>query len=59
MAAAAILDFEISLRCQVFCLRNLWRHLLAKFGLNRTIGNEMAPYYVKSKMAAAAILDFD
>ena len=45
--------------CQnVFCLSHPWRHLCAQFGWNRKIGNEMAYYYRKIKVAAAAILDF-
>ena len=39
-------------------MRHLKMHPPAKFDENQTIDNEMAAYFVKFKMAAAAIMDF-
>lgn len=57
--AAAILNYEMYFRFQACDLGHLQLHLCAKFGENWIIGDKLAAYYVKFKMAAtAAILDF-
>jgi hypothetical protein len=60
MAAAAILDFlHFHFRFSFFRISRYVEYILAKFGENRIDSNELAAYYVKFKMAAAAILVLD
>jgi hypothetical protein len=60
MAAAAILDFlHFHFRFSFFRISRYVKYILAKFGENLFNSNEMAAWYVKFKMAAAAILVLD
>jgi hypothetical protein len=60
MAAAAILDFlNLHYRFSFFRINRYVKYILAKFGENPVDSNELAAYYVKFKMVAAAILVLD